>query len=274
MSKSVPTVLDLFSGIGAFSLGLSRAGCKTIAFCEIDPFCRKVLASHWPETPIHGDIKQITDFPFADIICGGFPCQDVSNAGKRAGLAGQRSGLYRELVRAIRLVRPCHALVENVAALVGNGLDTVLGDLAKIGYDAEWDCIPASAIGAPHQRDRVWIVAHAACIGRGQGRAGRPPDSFAWIRDATRWHAGHAYRAGLAEREGQPGDARSECQAAERAAIADVWQSRWPCEPALLGMDDGAADRVDRTAALGNSLVPQIPTLIAGALLEAMNHYS
>lgn len=359
-----PRLLDLFSGIGAFSLGLKRAGMRTVAFCETDPFCRRVLAHHWPEVPILGDITAVPEFPAADVVCGGFPCQDLSRAGKRAGLAGQRSGLYRELVRAVRLVRPRHAIVENVAALVGDGLDVVLGDLAESGYDAEWDCVPAGAIGAPHQRDRVWIVAHAegeqertsrqsrvndgvgqnspdandrceqadekicagryasepcakppansaraddgrcdgsaaggqerepggragetvtadadcfgrwdragrrdwpevgdsaeqggtadtASVGCRQGRTRRPPDSFAWIRDATRWNTGHAYRAGLAEREGERGDARQEREAAERAAIGDVWQSRWPCEPALLGMDDGCADRVDRTAASG-----------------------
>ena len=293
--------LDLFSGIGCMALGLERAGAEMVALCEIIPFKRRVLARHWPETPILGDVSAVTEFPRADFIAGGFPCQDVSRAGKRAGLSAPRSGLYRELVRAFRVVRPRHGLVENVAALVGDGLDTVLGDLAASGFDTEWDCVPACAIGAPHQRDRVWIVAHAQSENDGRGdrgqkvrqepepgsRAGapaaadpasdgcrpgrtrRPPDSFAWIRDATRWHAGHAYRAGLAQRKGQPSDAQSEQQTAERAAIGDFWQSRWPCEPALLGMDDGAAFRLERTAALGDALVPQIPELIGRAIIAA-----
>lgn len=323
-------ILDMFSGIGAFSLGLQRAGMKPIAFVEIDQFCRDVLARHWPGVPIHHDVRD-ADFPAADVICGGFPCQDVSRAGKRAGVTGQRSGLYRELVRAIRMVRPKVAIVENVAALLDDGIDIVLGDLAEGGDCVEWDCVPANAIGACHERDRVWIVAHAnggrepdgwtqpvrrgikgqgqgqgfgvdadtegggwsegrgrpegeapgrqtgtershdadaESNGCGQGRPRRPPDSFAWIRDATRWHAGHAYRAGFPEREGERDDPRQERQAAERAAIADVWQQEWPCEPALLGVDDGIADRVERTRALGNSLIPQIPELIGRAILD------
>lgn len=164
---SALTVMDLFSGIGGFSIGLeSTGGFKTASFCEIDPFCRRVLAKHWPEVPCHDDVRtrQFVEGE-ADVIVGGFPCQDISRAGKRAGLSGERSGLYRELVRAIRVVRPKFAIVENVAALLGDGLDVVLGDLAEIGFDAEWDCIPACAVGAPHERDRVWIVAHASSAG-------------------------------------------------------------------------------------------------------------
>lgn len=152
-------VLDLFSGIGCMALGLQRAGLEVIGLCETDPFKRRVLARHWPDVPILDDITTAT-FPKADFIAGGFPCQDVSRAGKRAGLTAPRSGLYRELVRAFRVVRPRHGLMENVAALVDDGLGTVLGGLAASGFDAEWDCVPASSIGAPHQRDRVWIVCH------------------------------------------------------------------------------------------------------------------
>jgi DNA (cytosine-5)-methyltransferase 1 len=153
-------VLDLFSGIGGFSLGLERAGMRTVAFCEIDPYPRAVLAKHWPEVPCAGDITAREFVPGeADVICGGFPCQDISTAGNGAGLAGERSGLWRELLRAIRVVRPRYAIVENVAALLSRGMGTVLGDMAEIGYDAEWHCIPASAVGAPHRRDRIWIIA-------------------------------------------------------------------------------------------------------------------
>jgi DNA (cytosine-5)-methyltransferase 1 len=163
-------VLDLFSGIGGFSLGLGRAGMQTVGFCEIDPFCRSVLAEHWLGVPIHDDIttRQFQEGE-ADVICGGFPCQDISVAGAGAGIAGERSGLWRELVRAIRVVRPRFAIVENVAALLSRGMGTVLGDLAEIGHDAEWHCIPARAIGAPHRRDRVWIVVHSNS-GRGSAR--------------------------------------------------------------------------------------------------------
>ena len=164
------TVLDLFSGIGGFSLGLERTGgFRTVAFCEIDPYCRKVLNKHWPEVPCYDDIRELRlPTEFADVVCGGFPCQDISTAGKGAGITGERSGLWVEMCRVIGEVRPRYAIVENVSALLGRGLGTVLGDLAQIGYDAEWHCIPASAVGAPHRRDRIWIVAYP---GRGSVRA-------------------------------------------------------------------------------------------------------
>lgn len=158
-------LLDLFSGIGGFSLGLERSGAfKTVAFCEIEPYCQKVLAKHWPQVPIYDDVRTITADRLAadgitiDAICGGFPCQDISCAGKKAGLEGERSGLWFEYARIIGELRPRYVIVENVAALLSRGLDRVLGTLASLGYDAEWHCIPASAIGAPHKRDRVWII--------------------------------------------------------------------------------------------------------------------
>jgi len=160
-------VLDLFSGIGGFSLGLERTGgFEIVAFCEIEEYPRKVLAKHWPKVPCYHDIRDLTADTLArdgiavDVICGGFPCQDISFAGNRAGLAGERSGLWREYARLIRKLRPGYVIVENVAALLSRGLADVLGDLAALGYDAEWHCIPAAAVGAPHRRDRVWIIAY------------------------------------------------------------------------------------------------------------------
>ena len=166
-------VLDLFSGVGGFSLGLERAGMQTVAFCEIEPFCRAVLRKHWPEVPIYEDIRTLTadvlerDGIAVDVICGGFPCQDLSFAGKRAGLEGERSGLWGEYRRLIGELRPRFVIVENVPGLLSLGMGTVLGDLAALGYDAVWDCIPASALGAPHRRDRLWIVAHTRRAGDG-----------------------------------------------------------------------------------------------------------
>ena len=156
-------VLDLFSGIGGFSLGLERTGgFKTVAFCEIEEFPRRVLAKHWPGVPIHRDVRELKaeHVGAIDVICGGFPCQDISYAGKGAGLAGERSGLWREYARLIGEIRPAYVIVENVSALLRRGLDIVLGDLAALGYDAEWHCIPAAAVGAPHIRDRIWLVAY------------------------------------------------------------------------------------------------------------------
>lgn len=160
-------LLDLFSGIGGFSLGLERAGFRTVAFCEIEPYPRAVLAKHWPGVPIYEDIRTLSadvlerDGIAVDAICGGFPCQDLSFAGKRAGIEGARSGLWSEYARLIGEIRPRVAIMENVTGLLSAGMGRVLGDLAALGYDAVWDCVPASALGAPHRRDRVWIVAYA-----------------------------------------------------------------------------------------------------------------
>ena len=161
-------VLDLFSGIGGFSLGLERTGgFETVAFCEIEAFPRKVLAKHWPDVPCYEDVRTLTaerlaaDGIAVDVICGGFPCQDISFAGLGAGLAGERSGMFYEIARLIGELEPGYVILENVGALLSRGLDAVLGTLASLGYDAEWHCIPASAVGAPHRRDRVWIIAYA-----------------------------------------------------------------------------------------------------------------
>ena len=229
-------VLDLFSGIGGFSLGLERAGFKTVAFCEIDPYCRRVLAKHWPEVPIYDDVRTVSadrlraDGIAVDVICGGFPCQDISVAGNGAGLAGERSGLWREYARIVGELRPRFVIVENVAALLSRGLDDVLGDLAALGYDTEWHCIPASAVGAPHRRDRVWIVADA----------------------------------NSAQREGM----RSPIGIHQE--YADAGRSGWwEVEPDVGRVADGVPCRVDRLRALGNAVVPQIPELIGRAILQS-----
>jgi DNA (cytosine-5)-methyltransferase 1 len=154
---------ELFAGIGGFSLGLERAGMTCKWQVEIEPYARAVLKKHWPEVSKHDDVRT---FPPAgdyavDLICGGFPCQDISVAGKGAGLAGARSGLWHEFARIIGELRPRYVVVENVAALATRGLDTVLGALSTLGYDAEWHVIPACAVGAPHRRERLWIVAYS-----------------------------------------------------------------------------------------------------------------
>lgn len=245
-------VLDLFSGIGGFSLGLERAGMRTVAFCEIDPFCRRVLAKHWPGVELHDDIET-REFREgeADIVCGGFPCQDISNAGQRAGLAGERSGLWRHLLRAIRLVRPRYAIVENVAALLGRGMGDVLGDLAEIGHDAEWHCIPARAVGAPHIRDRVWIIAADPSRGGdgldgiGQALERQLADPVAHLADADRsgWPArqqaaaavGHGRPVGAGR--GAVSDAIGERVHVEQVSFAE-------CSGSLFADGDGAIQQV------------------------------
>jgi DNA (cytosine-5)-methyltransferase 1 len=233
-------VLDLFSGIGGFSLGLERAGMRTVAFCEIDPYCRAVLRKHWPDVPIFEDVCKLTaaDVSGIDVICGGFPCQDISVAGKGAGLAGERSGLWREFARLIGEIRPRYAIVENVAALLGRGLDVVLGDLAALGFDAEWHCIPASAVGLSHERDRVWIVAYHD--------KKRPENPEGRTRQAKQ--------------------NRRQIVTSDDARFG--LRKRIP-EPEMDRVVHGLSADVDAVGSLGNAVVPQIPEIIGRAIMRA-----
>ncbi len=157
-------MLDLFSGIGGFTLAARMVGgIETVQFVEREAYCRRILEKHWPTVPIHDDICTFQpERGSADIVCGGFPCQDISTAGKQAGIKeGTRSGLFYELMRVVRMVGPRYVVLENVAAITSNGLDVVLGALAEAGFDAEWACIPAADVGACHRRDRWWCVAYA-----------------------------------------------------------------------------------------------------------------
>lgn len=163
-NKVMLHVLDLFSGVGGFSLGLHRAeGFRTRAFCEIDRTCYPTLNKHFPGVPIHPDISGLrgADLGFRpDVICGGFPCQDISVNGDAAGLDGERSGLWFQYLRLVEETAPHWVVIENVSALRSRGLEEVLRGLLALGYSVRWDCIPASALGASHQRDRVWVIAH------------------------------------------------------------------------------------------------------------------
>lgn len=243
-------VLDLFSGIGGFSLGLERTGgFKTVAFCEIEPFCRRVLNKHWPEVPIYPDVRELTaerlaaDGIAVDVICGGFPCQDISTAGKGAGIEGERSGLWSEYARLVGELRPRFVIVENVAALLGRGLDKVLGDLAEIGFDAEWHCIPASAVGAPHRRDRLWLVAYSDSYGHPNSM--RANAVLARSKDFEQW------RRGLDELGAGDGIERDSSY------------------PRIVRAVHGIPAWSHRLKALGNAVIPQIPELIGRAILAA-----
>lgn len=153
---------SLFSGIGGLDLGLERAGMEVAWQSEIDPYACRVLAKHWPDVPNLGDITTIEwkDVPRVDLICGGFPCQDISIAGSGAGLEGEHSGLWAEVAKAVGVLQPRFLLVENSPALPVRGLGDLLADLARLGYDAEWDCLPAAAFSARHLRARTWLVAY------------------------------------------------------------------------------------------------------------------
>ncbi len=239
-------VLSLFAGIGGFDLGLERTGgFQTVAFCEIDPEARKVLAKHWPEVTCYDDVRGLSaetlrrDGNEADCIVGGFPCQDISLAGAGEGLDGERSGLWREYARLIREIRPRLVIVENVSALLGRGIDRVLGDLAAIGYDAEWHCIPASYAGARQLRDRVWIVAYPQ-RNRVQGWT---PFTAAWC---------------------------SEPRTQQLARL--VQPCAWPTISSARdhGTGHGVPRGIHRNKQLGNAVVPQIPELIGHAILQSM----
>ena len=190
-------LLDLFSGIGGFSYAAEKlvGGYETVAFCENNDFCKAVLNKHWPGKHIHEDIKELSNedadgYRGIDIITAGFPCQDIS-VGKRnaEGISGKRSGLFSEVSRITSRVRPKWLFLENVPALLNRGMGTVLGDLASIGYDAQWQVIPATAVGAIHRRSRVWIIAHDPSNGI-QGlpeiQIQRQRD-FSWLKNVRRF---------------------------------------------------------------------------------------
>lgn len=244
-------VLDLFSGIGGFSLGLERAGMKTVAFCEIDPFCQKVLAKHWPGVPIYDDVREVTaerlraDGIFPEVITGGFPCQDLSFAGNQEGIDAERSGLWSELARIIGDVQPRYAIIENVTALIsgerGRWFARVLADLAAVGFDAEWHCLPGYFVSAPQSRDRVWIIAY-------------PTSDTAQKQEMVGQIIANGKIYGELGRVGR-----------------EAWSGWTDDKCPLVGMAHGVSDWAYRTKALGNTVIPQIPEIIGRAIMEIEN---
>lgn len=222
---------SLFSGIGGMDLGLERAGMECRWQVEIDPFCQKVLAKHWPEVKRYGDIRSVASqqLEAVDVIAGGFPCQDVSHAGQRAGIDGARSGLWSHMFRLIYGTKPRFVLVENVTGLLDRGVERVLRDLAGIGFDAEWTMLSACAFGAPHPRERVFILAYPASERSGQLRRLRCPQESTPQR--------HVHWA-----EAKP-----------------------PCGRVA----DGVPERVERLIGLGNAVVPQVAEWIGRRILAA-----
>jgi DNA (cytosine-5)-methyltransferase 1 len=261
-------VLDLFSGIGGFSLGLDRTGgFETAAFCEIEPFPRAVLAKHWPEKICYDDVRTLnadrlaSDGVAVDFICGGFPCQDISAAGRMAGMGeGTRSGLFQEIMRLVDELRPKYILLENVANLLagpaerpGEWFAVVLSGLAQRGYDAEWENIPASALGFEHGRERVWIVAYPS----GRGLSG--------VLSKHRI----AKAIGRLTRERGKDQFRPEIRT-EALGRLESDRER-PVQPRLGGRSDGLSARVVRGGmkGFGNSVIPDIAELIGYAILDA-----
>jgi DNA (cytosine-5)-methyltransferase 1 len=257
---------SLFSGIGGFDLGFERAGIKTLWQVEIDPFCRKVLAKHFPDAQRYEDIRGCMCLPKVDIISGGFPCQDISNAGKREGIDGERSGLWRQMRRVIRQVRPRYVIVENVAALLGRGIERVLGDLAESGFDAEWDVLPACAFGAPHIRQRVFILAYSEKQSVRSGLCADEPGRIGRRRSGDGGSSND-----VAHRERSPSISDSGIQGLPESEQETVFRERrrqegravaerdwWAVEPDVGRVAHGVPSRVDRLKGLGNALLPQI----------------
>lgn len=259
--------LDLFSGIGGFSLGLERTGgFKTVAFCEIDPYCQRVLRKNWPEVPIEKDVRAINAEKYKpDVITGGYPCQPFSTAGKRRGEEDDRH-LWPSMFAIIRATRPTWVIGENVAGHVTMGLDSVLSDLESEGYACRPFIIPACAAGAYHRRDRIWIVAHAAgkrCREKGElssrspQRTTSPSSASSNVSDAEPRQLIIACDK-KANGEGQATRPINGCQ-----------YRKWPAEPRVGRVANGVPNRTHRLRALGNSVVPQIPQLIGEAILAA-----
>ena len=278
-------ILDTFAGIGGFSYAAHElvGGFETTQFVEIDPFCQKVLKKHFPKVPCHDDIKTFTAYPGQyDVITGGFPCQDISVAGRREGITDQsRSGLFYELIRVIRLVRPKFVVMENVAAILNNGLDIVLGELSETGYDAEWSIISASSLGAAHRRSRWWCVAYTNDYGSSSS-------SINEINDETDSSSQEGQnQVSESERSSKSSDSRI-VRSTERNVTdpnskglqrevfskmeSGIWSAKhtrrldpnwrsYVSKPILPRGSYGLSYRVDRTKALGNSIVPAVAAI-------------
>jgi DNA (cytosine-5)-methyltransferase 1 len=287
------TVGSLFSGIGGFDLGLERAGMVVKWQVERDPWCQKILAKHWPAVPRYTNVEDVgSNLECVDLICGGFPCQPVSVAGQRHGTADDR-WLWPEFRRVVGLLRPRYVLVENVPGLFtangGHAFGEVIGDLADLGYNAEWTVLSAADVGAPHLRKRVWIVADAQrsrsrlqprdTETRGQrgehSRASQPtlvsPDngpSRAKGTDTGREDVADADRTGPQGRELLPKRRGERVARTSRMADAPIG-GQWRTEPDVGRVADGIPRRVDRLRGLGNAIVPQCAEWIGRQLVQA-----
>jgi DNA (cytosine-5)-methyltransferase 1 len=267
--------VSLFAGIGGFDLGLERAGHECVGQVEIDPYCTRVLAKHWPEVPRHDDVRtfQGTEFGPFDLLTGGYPCQPFSVAGNRAGESDERH-LWPEVHRIIRNVRPAYVFLENVPGHLSLGFGRVLGDLAESGYDAEWDCIPATAVGAPHRRDRLWIVAYPA---RDEQRGVRRARQR--VVDGSTGPGGvdelGTDTPQMADAQGQrrrrpiftpPHVVNNRPEPTHRDARTGRNQEWWATEPDVGRVAHGVPARMDRLRTLGNAVVPQVAELIGRRL--------
>ena len=275
-------LLDTFAGIGGFSYAAEKlvGGFETTQFIEINPYCQKILNKHWSHVPIHDDITTFTaksgEF---DIITGGFPCQDISVAGLQKGITKEtRSGLFYELIRVIRMVRPKYVVLENVAAILNRGLDIVLRELSEAGYDAEWAVISASSLGACHRRSRWWLVAYPNSVrwgGRSSERRSTQERQLLQRKSEGRKMGSETERCSIntsnpnSERlQGLRGEYELQESCKERTftwsnsgiTLNPNWKG-YKSKPTLCRGDDGLSNRVDRLKALGNSIVPAVAAI-------------
>jgi len=273
-------VLDLFSGIGGFSLGLERTGgFETVAFCEIEKFPQKVLKKHWPNVPIYEDVRELNGQEITkrhgriDLICGGYPCQPFSVAGKREGKKDDRH-LWPEVSRLLDELRPRWFIGENVIGHISMGLDDVLSDLEAKEYTARTFVIPACAVNAPHKRERVWIVAHSEGersasnnYRREQGEVGKQ-EQIKFGRSGSGENVADTYsKRGCGGNSGRK-DASDVGKPSGRKRDDTRRMEFWDVEPDVGRVANGVPGRVDRLKGLGNAVLPQIPELIGNAILE------
>jgi len=271
---------SLFAGIGGLDLGLERAGMTCKWQVEIDEYASQVLEKHWPNVPRWDDVctfpPKVADWS-VDLICGGFPCQDISLAGKGAGLAGERSGLFYELIRVVREVGPRIVLLENVSALLVRGINDVLGTLASIGYDAEWHCIPAAYVGAPHIRDRVFIIGCSNTQREGADRSSETRKPIVtsevvqriqqgWVNPSAQGQVSNPHPNGNRWSKATRIDGNQAQQGGES------WRDsqrlcRWSSPPGVCRVVDGVPSVLDRLRGLGNAVVPQVAELIGRAII-------
>lgn len=230
--------ISLFAGIGGFDLGFERAGMKCVAQVEIDPFCQKVLAKHWPDVPRFGDIHDVGkhNLPKADVICGGFPCQPYSSSGTKKGSDDDRA-LWPEMFRVISELKPTWVVGENVARFEHMGLETLFTDMESIGYESAAIEIPIGALKAPHSRKRWFVVSY--------------------IKGNGYWKRGEEFI--LCKKDG-----RQNGELLSKSAITNWWEA----EPRMGRVAYGVPSQVDRIRSLGNSVAPQIPEIIARFILQ------
>jgi DNA (cytosine-5)-methyltransferase 1 len=266
---------SLFAGIGGLDLGFERAGFECLWQVEIDSYARSVLDRHWPDVRKHDDVRTwpSADTPFVDCLIGGFPCQDVSVAGKGVGIHGEKSSLFFEFMRIAGEMGPRYLVLENVSALLARGMGDVLGTMASLGYDAEWHCFGAAHVGAPHIRDRIFILGYRQRVVADSNLPGL--EEWSGICEYT----GAELQATQRSHRKQGSDVES----AGGGRFAHSWTESedsntgppgaprggiWSFEPRVGRVADGVPKRVDRIKCLGNAVVPQVGQFVAEVLLD------